>query len=110
MTPENNNNVKRHWNTLIQGWPVYATIAAALIAYHTLWIDDKIAKGIDMYVPSSKAITDLEKAVALNTLAIDTNTAAVVQDNEDIAQVRQDTTNILLMLSGRDPVLPGDAN
>ena len=67
MTHETPKFVKQ----LVEGWPVYAAVAAFLFAYSELWIDARVDRRIAASHAALPSMTEVDKKVGENTVKLD---------------------------------------
>jgi hypothetical protein len=90
-------NAKKHWDTLLAGWPVYSAVAVFLFAYSNLWIDKKI---LDATADQSAALQAMQLQVGLNTAAVVGLGDDVTRLTDATETLNSDVKAVLLHLAG----------
>jgi len=90
-------DIKKHWDTLLAGWPVYSAVALFLFAYSNLWVDNKIRLAT---AAQTATLAALQTQVALNTAATDGLGEDVRGLSADTKTLNSDVKAVLLHLAG----------
>jgi len=99
QTPDAAKDVGNIVHRVLAGWPVYAVVAAALVAYGELWIDRKIDDAITAGVGGTSTVTMLQTSVALNTDAVEDLEGAVTRLDTSIVSLNDDVKATLTILA-----------
>ena len=100
-----NYDVRVWWRRLIDGWPIYAAMAALLFTFSELWIDAKIKQGVAAGVAAATATpdgSDVKTSVAVLSTQITSLDQQVSKMNDGLDTLNQDIKAVLLHLAGED--------
>ena len=85
MTHETPKFVKQ----LVEGWPVYAAVAAFLFAYSELWIDKRVDARIKASHDALPSINAVDKKVGENTVALTGLTAGQLRIENQLTVITE---------------------
>lgn len=72
---------------LLEGWPVYAAVAAFLLLYSELWIDARVDGRIAAAHDALPSINAVDKKVGENTVALEGLTAGQLRIENQLSVI-----------------------
>ena len=85
-------NVGTFVQRLLSGWPVYAVVLAFLMGYHELYMEKKIADGVERETSRTETVRAIQAQLSTNTKRIE----------DKVEEVERDTKAILRLLAEHD--------